>query len=286
MALIIANPLAGRGRVAALIPRIEAFLKDRPGTRLAVPGSPEETHALVQEAPEDRIIVVGGDGTLHQVLRALRPDQALGVVPVGSGNDFARALGLLRLSWDKALTRALAAAPQHVDLGRVNGEPFAASLGIGFDAAVAERVLHSPGRLKGMPRYLLGIFQELAHLELANLELRDETGLLYKGPSLLSAYMNGPTYGGGFPIAPMAKPADGQLEAIVAGRFTRPGVLRVLPLLMLGRHLGQREIKHFSGRKFWLRFDRPVPAHADGEVLGRHTEYEVWIEPGALKALF
>lgn len=286
MALIIANPLAGRGRVAALIPRMEAFLQNRAGVRLAVPDSPEATRALVKDAPEERIIVVGGDGTLHQALRALRPDQALGVVPVGSGNDFARALGLLRLPWDKALTRALAAAPRPVDLGRVNGEPFAASLGIGFDAAVAERVLNSPGRLKGMPRYLLGILQELAHLELAQLELRDETGLLYQGPSLLSAYMNGPTYGGGFPIAPMAKPADGRLEAIVAGRFTRPGVLRVLPLLMLGRHLGQREIQHFSGQRFWLRFDRPVPAHADGEVLGRHAEYKVWIEPGGLKALF
>ncbi len=283
MPLVVVNPAAGRGRVARLAPRLLEALP--PGVRVVYTEGPGHAPRLVREAPETRVVAVGGDGTVHEVLKGLRPEQALGVVPVGSGNDFARMLGVHRLSPAEALARALASPIRRVDLGLVNGEPFAASLGLGFDAGVARRALSAPRFLVGMPRYLYGIFAELKNLVLPELELIAEGKRLYQGPALLAAVMNGPTYGGGFPIAPMADPADGRLEAVVAGRFSRVGVLGVLPRLMRGRHLSHPEVRHFSAPAFELRFDRPTPAHADGEVLKPVSVYRVELRPGGLKVL-
>ena len=283
MPLVVVNPAAGRGRVGRLAPRLlEAF---RGRVRVVYTEGPGHAAGLVREAPEERVVAVGGDGTVHEVLKGLRPDQALGVVPVGSGNDFARMLGVHRLAPEEALNRALSAPARRVDLGLVNGEPFGASLGLGFDAAVARRALSAPRFLVGMPRYLYGIFAELRSLVLPELELLAEGTPVYRGPALLAAVMNGPTYGGGFPIAPMADPADGRLEAIVAGRFGRLGVLGILPRLMRGRHLGHPEVRHFSAPAFEVRFDRPTPAHADGEVLEPRTTFRVELRPGGLQVL-
>ena len=283
MPLVVVNPAAGRGRVARLAPRLLEALP--PGARVVYTEGPGHAPRLVREAPETRVVAVGGDGTVHEVLKGLRPDQALGVVPVGSGNDFARMLGLHRLSPAEALARALASPIRRVDLGLVNGEPFAASLGLGFDAGVARRALSAPRFLVGMPRYLYGIFAELKNLVLPELELIAGGKRLYRGPALLAAVMNGPTYGGGFPIAPMADPADGRLEAVVAGRFSRLGVLGILPRLMRGRHLSHPEVRHFSAPAFELRFDRPTPVHADGEVLKPRSVYRVELRPGGLRVL-
>ncbi len=283
MPLVVVNPAAGRGRVGRIAPNLLKLLPE--GVRVVYTEGPGHAPRLVREAPETRVVAVGGDGTVHEVLKGLRPDQALGVVPVGSGNDFARMLGLHRLSPAEALARALASPIRRVDLGLVNGEPFAASLGLGFDAGVARRALSAPRFLVGMPRYLYGIFAELKNLVLPELELIAGGERLYQGPALLAAVMNGPTYGGGFPIAPMADPADGRLEAVVAGRFSRLGVLGVLPRLMRGRHLSHPEVRHFSAPAFELRFDRPTPVHADGEVLKPLSVYRVELRPGGLRVL-
>jgi len=283
MPLVVVNPAAGRGRVGRIAP---SLLKDLPpGVRVVYTEGPGHAPRLVREAPETRVVAVGGDGTVHEVLKGLRPDQALGVVPVGSGNDFARMLGVHRLAPAEALKRALSAPGRRVDLGLVNGEPFGASLGLGFDAGVARRALSAPRFLVGMPRYLYGIFAELKNLALPELELLSGGTRVYRGPALLLAVMNGPTYGGGFPIAPMADPADGRLEAVVAGRFSRLGVLGILPRLLLGRHLAHPEVRHFSAPAFEVRFDRPTPAHADGEVLEPAATYRVELRPEGLAVL-
>ena len=284
MPLVVVNPAAGRGRVGRLFPRIEAWLRvHAPGARLVLTREPGHAEALVREAPEERIVAVGGDGTVHEALRGLRQAQVFGVVPVGSGNDFARMLGLPKLGLEAALERALKAPPRRVDLGLVNGEPFGASLGLGFDAGVARRALSAPRFLRGMPRYLYALFLELQGLSLPVLRLEAGGEVLFEGPALLAAVMNGSTYGGGFPIAPMADPADGRLEAIVAGRFSRMGVVGILPRLMRGTHINHPRVHHFQAPAFTVRFDRPTPAHADGEVLRPRQVYEVRLVPGGLR---
>jgi diacylglycerol kinase family enzyme len=99
---------------------------------------------------------------------------------------------------------------------------------------------------------------------------------------LLGAAMNSATYGGGFPIAPMARPDDGRIEFVWAEDFGRMGVLGILPRLMLGRHLKDARIGHRGGVEVRVLFDRPVPLQSDGEVLPATEVFEVRIEPGAL----
>lgn len=250
---------------------VKAFLTEEPG------------HAahLAKEAPEGaRVVAVGGDGTVHEVLSGVAgAGKALGVVPLGSGNDFARMLRLRRRPWPEALEHALFAPLRAVDLAYANGLPFGAFLGIGLDALVAKRALTAPSFLRGMPRYLFALALVLKDLQLPLAQVEVDGKKVYEGPALLFAVMNAPTYGGGIPIAPMASPEDGLLHGVLAGRFSRLGVLGILPRLLLGRHLGHREIRVLAGRRFEVRFDREVEAHADGEPLGAFRTFQVELRP-------
>lgn len=142
---VIVNPAGGRGKVGRLSGAILKAARQE-GAKAFLTEGPGHATELAQRAPEGaRVVAVGGDGTVHEVLKGLAgTGKVLGVVPIGSGNDFARMLGLLGLPWPKALELALHAPEEAVDLGWVNGEPFGASLGIGFDALVAKKALSAP----------------------------------------------------------------------------------------------------------------------------------------------
>ena len=283
-AVIIVNPAAGRGRVEGQLARIQAWVRRwAPEAPVWVTEGPGHASELTRRAPPDaRVVAVGGDGTAHEVVRALSPGQVLGLVPVGSGNDIARMAGLRRVGIERALATALWGGVVRYDRGVVNGEPFASSATAGLDAAVARRAFAAPRYLRGLPRYLWALAAELRGLALPEVRVEVDREEVYAGPMLLAAAMNSATYGGGFPIAPMARPDDGRLELVWAGAFTRLGVLGILPRLLAGRHLGHPRIGHRSGVRFRLRFDRPVPIQADGEVLPERSDFEVALEPAAL----
>ncbi|PZA07102.1 MULTISPECIES: diacylglycerol kinase family protein [unclassified Meiothermus] len=285
--LVIVNPAAGRGRVGRMLPQIQSALAAiHPNGQVQVVQTKSPGHAtlLAQTTPAERVIAVGGDGTVHEVLRGLAHSaKVLGVVPIGSGNDFARMIGLHRKPLAEAFQIALNAPAGAVDLGEVNGQPFGASLGIGFDAMVARKALTAPTFLRGMPRYLYSIFAVLKELSLPTLTLEAGGEVLFQGKALLVALMNGHTYGGGIPIAPSASPTDGLLSGVVAGEFSRLGVVGILPRLLLGQHVHHPRVHQYGGAAFTVRFDRPVAAHTDGELLEPQARYEVRIHPRALR---
>ena len=286
----VINPAAGRGRVGQMLGRLEAAIRQYARSfdiAIAVTEFPGHAIQIAQNAPaSSRVIAVGGDGTVHEVLRGIAgSDKAIGVVPIGSGNDFARMVGLHKLPLEAALRTALQATIHRVDLGLVNNRPYGASLGIGFDAAVARKALSAPTFLRGMPRYLYSMFGVLKELELPTLELIQNNQILYQGPSLLVALMNGSTYGGGIPIVPDAVPTDGLISVAVAGAFSRLGVVGILPRLIMGKHVHHPRLRFFRGTEFVVRFDRPVPAHSDGELLEPSQEYRVRVIPGGLQVV-
>ncbi|MGC8877412.1 diacylglycerol/lipid kinase family protein [Thermus sp.] len=283
---VIVNPAAGRGKVGRLSGAIlEAARKE--GARAFLTEGPGHATELAQRAPEGaRVVAVGGDGTVHEVLRGLAgAEKVLGVVPIGSGNDFARMLGLRGLPWPEALELALFAPEEAIDLGLVNGEPFGAFLGIGFDALVAKRALSAPSFLRGMPRYLYALFAVLKDLRLPEGRVLVDGEEVHRGRMLLLAAMNGPTYGGGIPIAPMADPRDGRLSVVLAGEFSRLGVVLILPRLLLGRHLSHPEVRAYAGRGVEVAFAHPVPAHADGELLPEASLYRAEVRPLGLRVV-
>jgi len=286
----VINPAAGRGRVGQMLQHLEAIIHQQAQSseiEIAITKAPGHGIEVARMAPAgSRVVAVGGDGTVNEVVRGIAgSDKAIGVIPIGSGNDFARMVGLYRHELGAALHTTLHGSIRNVDLGMVNNQPYGGSLGIGFDASVARKALTAPTFLRGMPRYLYSMVGVLMELELPTLELTQNSQVVYQGPTLLVALMNARTYGGGIPIVPSALPDDGLVSVAVAGEFSRLGVVGILPRLLLGKHVNHPKLRFFQGAEFVARFDRPVQAHSDGELIEPSTEYRVRIVPGGLRVI-
>jgi diacylglycerol kinase family enzyme len=234
------------------------------------------------------VVVVGGDGTLNQMLPALlHGGHEVGLVPYGSGNDCARAWGLHRLSWEQALAHALHARSSSIDVGRIELDNkaihyFHSSLAVGFDASVGNRALAGPQFLRGLPRYLLATLRELAHLKNWYLKVEVDRLLIHEGATLLGSALNTPTYGGGMPAVPHALINDGQLNLLIGGSFNRLQTLFMLPRLLFGKHLDRPRIQCYAFTNATLVCTSLVPVAADGETLGFSSHVQVTCLPNAL----
>jgi diacylglycerol kinase family enzyme len=291
---VLVNPAARAGRAPALLPELRRALPA--DVALHVPDSADAALAVLHALPPgSRVVAVGGDGTLHRWLPALiARDHELGLVPLGSGNDVARALGLGReapLTW---LSHALNAPPSFMDLGlalwhdgqgRPHETPFISSLSAGFDAAVARRAIDGPPRLRGLPRYLWATLRELAALRTWALDITVDGEHLHSGPALFAASLNTPSFGGGMPATPGARTHDGLLNLLLAGPFTRGGALRMLPRLLRGRHLGHPRIHTQAFEALLILARGDLPLAADGEWLGFARSVQVVVRPSALRVV-
>jgi diacylglycerol kinase family enzyme len=297
---VFVNPAAGGGRAAMLVPVMRDWLAAHaPQARLEVPGDAQAARALAAALPPaTRCVLVGGDGTVHQLLPALlQGGHSMGLVPIGSGNDTARALGLHGLGWSQALQRALVAPARTIDVGELQlgagthaadgsgTRLFVSSLAAGFDAAVGLRALAGPGWLRGLPRYLWATFGELAALRCSRIRVEADGQLLHDGPSIFASVLNTPSYGRGMPAMPEARVDDARLDALVAGHFSRLGALRMLPRLLAGTHLGDARIRTRACTVLRVTSDEPWALAADGEPAGRARAWEVRVRPGALPAV-
>ena len=291
MALVLLNPHARGGRTRALAPDLRSELTRLDATaRLVVPESVPEAHAHITAMPGVRVVVVGGDGTLHQLLPALLTRASeVALVPAGSGDDGARAFGLHGKPWRAALAFAMSAPALPTDVGEVQTEhekrPFISSLALGFDAAVAQRALRGPSMLAGLPRYLLATLQEVATLRLYNVSVSADGQPLHQGPALFASTLNTASYGGGMPAVPHARLADGRLDLLLAGRFTRAATLAMLPRLLLGRHLGHAHVMCRPFQEAHVHGQEPLPLAADGETMQAARQVRLRVRAGALRVV-
>ena len=290
--LVLLNPQARGGRARRLEPLLrDALARQAVPAELAAPGSVADALALLRAQPwGSRIVLVGGDGTLHQMLPALLARELeLGLIPAGSGDDSARAFGLHGWPWPKALAYAMSAPAAAIDVGEVSTaqetRPFVSSLGVGFDAAVAQRALQGPAWLRGMPRYLLATLREVAHLRRYRLRLSLDGQPLHDGEALFASTLNTPSYGGGMLAAPRAAIDDGRLDLLLVGRFDRVGTLLMLPRLLLGRHLGHPEVQYRGFTRLCIEGEGALPLAADGETMAAASRIEVRVLPRALKVV-
>lgn len=291
-ALVIVNPRAAGGRAQALVAPIAQWLAEhRPGPRcVAWQDAAAAGHAVATLPRGARVVLVGGDGTLHGLLPALlERDAEVGLVPLGSGNDMARALGLSGSAWRDALAHAIDAPATPVDVGECTFAgrrvPFASSITAGFDSAVSLRALNAPRRLRGLPRYLWATLAELAALRTWAMRVEADGVCVHDGAALFASVLNTPSYGGGMPAVPAARIDDGRLDLLVAGRFGRAGATAMLPRLLAGRHLSHPRV---ATRRFaMLSVTSPVdvPLAADGDVLGAARAWRVEVLPAALRVV-
>lgn len=284
--LVLLNPNAGGGRALRFEPEIRARIRtDHPGVRFVVTESIQAAHALIGDTVSNaRVVLVGGDGTINRMLPALLgSSRELAVVPLGSGNDIARALGLHKLTWQQALGHAITAPATLIDVGQVDFDsrtvPFLACCTSGFDSAVALRALNGPRWLRGLPRYVLATLRELAAFRTWHLTVHSDDKPLRAGVALFASALNTPTFGSGIPITPHASINDGLLDLIVAGRFTRLSTLIMLPKLLMGRHLPDSRIHTSTFEKLQIDAHPPVPLAVDGEYIGETTTLMVRIIP-------
>jgi diacylglycerol kinase (ATP) len=287
--LVVLNPHAGSGRAARLVEPMRAWLAEHsPGTALVAEDSIDKARAMVQCLPRgSRVVLVGGDGTLHQMLPVfLTHRHILGLVPMGNGNDTARALRLHRLPWEVALQHAITGPTIRMDVGDVTlvrgHELFISSLAAGFDASVGQRALKGPAALHGLPRYLWATFGELASLRTWRMTVSADGDLVRQGPTLFASVLNTPSYGSGMRAVPGARIADAKLNLLVAGRFGRVGTLLMLPRLLLGLHLRHAKVRTRSFDTLRVLSDTPIPLAADGEPMAPQREFEVRVRPSAI----
>lgn len=285
MILVLINPHAQGGRAARSIAAMGDWLgQHAPHAQWAAPNELQDSLARLAALPEgSRVVVVGGDGTLNRWLPSLLARRlSVGLVPMGSGNDSARALGVFGLPWTQALPLALQGTAQAVDTGlarwtdlqgQMHASPFLSSLTAGFDSAVGLRALNGPRWLRGLPRYLWATLHELIHLRTWGLTLHSDGVLQHQGASLFASSLNTPTFGSGMPAVPHARLNDGQLDALLAGPFGRVGALFMLPRLLTGQHLSHPRIHCWPYRQLDIDCTQGVPLAADGEYLGeaRHV---------------
>ncbi|MEQ9562526.1 MAG: diacylglycerol kinase family lipid kinase, partial [Woeseiaceae bacterium] len=238
-----------------------------------------------------RIIVAGGDGSIHEAVNGILRSEsrpALGVIPIGTGNDFAKASDI-PLHWEDAAIllaeRIVAAAtPREIDVGRMNQRFFANGAGVGFDAKVTG-IAKSIRLPVGDIVYLLAVVQAMWDGVITpGLTIR-YNNIVKHGPMTLANVSNGPWVGGMFLIAPDAKNDDGQLNLVVADPVSRMRILQLLPKLMNGTHIGQPEITADRILVCEIESSSPVPSHLDGEVQPLQSLFEIEILPGALRLL-
>ena len=297
---LIMNPVADMGnayKVANdLRPIIVEYGKaDWSGT--VYPTHATELAAQAGEQGYDMVIAMGGDGTVHEVINGLMQIPAdgrpvLGVVPVGSGNDFAHSIGVPMHS-ARALAHALHGEPSTVDIGLMtdeNGrqEYFDNTVGVGFDAVVTIRSHRLPV-VRGFLMYLTAVIQTIIlNHEPAKMRLEAD-GERWEQTNLMVAICNGPREGGGFMVAPDARNDDGILDYVMITKCSRPMMFRLIPEVMNGTHGRFEQVKMGTCRKFSLDSERPVYIHADGEIytsFGSNLhKVDFEILPGALKVV-
>jgi diacylglycerol kinase (ATP) len=305
---VLANPSSGRGRGAdaadAALERLAALGVE---VRRYTGGSAADSLRLAREAIAEgprALVVVGGDGTLSSVLDAVVGSGVpIALVPAGTGNDLARALGLpfeaaaagAGHGGGRGEAAAEAAAlvvdgrPLAIDVGEIESAAgtarFLTVAALGFDAHVSERTnrLRWP---RGRMRYYLALLVELARLRPMAFELRVGDGasaVARPMPGTLVAIGNTRSYGGGMPMCPDADPADGLFDVTHVGPLRRAKLVRLFPLLLQGRHLAREEVT--SLRTAELEVEAPgLLVYADGERVGEGRA-RFRVVPGALTML-
>ncbi len=286
MIRFLVNPAAGRGAGAARLHRLR-ILASRAGAGLVASKSAEDLAEQARRAAADgveRLVVAGGDGTVHHAAQGLAGTAtALAVVPLGSGNDFAGTLGIPR-KLELAVERALTGAVRRIDLVRVGDKVAIGYAGVGFDSEVT-RVANQVRRLRGPLVYVYALVRVLCRFEAPGMRVEHDRDV-FEGKAMFAVAANLPRFGGGMRIAPQARIDDGFLDLIIASEVPKLTLLRVFPRVYTGSHLSHPCITFARTRRLRLTLDRDgFTLYGGGEPLQpvkAGEAVEITVDPGAL----
>lgn len=267
-ALFLINPTSGRGRALRRWRELEPLIAGNPAYEAILPASAAETRALAARAARegmDRVVVIGGDGTLAAVAGELAGTQtSVGFIPGGTGNDFCRNVGLPTQP-DAALAVATGSRTRPIDLGMTgDGRHFINIAGVGFDAEVGAIAARYPRGLGGNLPYLLGTLRTMAWYRPMPTEITVD-GVRHAMDALMVGLANGRYYGGGMQLAPGASLHDGMLDVVIIGSMGRLEMLKVLGGVYSGAHLKHPRVQVLQGRRVSLQVPSGTKVHVDGD---------------------
>ncbi len=285
--LLILNPRSRNGATGRRADQLLRRLRDGLGPlEVERTRGPRDAERIAREAVRagwERLIVAGGDGTLSEVATGLLAAglggyATIGALPLGTGGDFLRTLGVPR-DLDHAIACLREGKPRPIDAGRASfvdgeGRPACAHFvnvaSLGVSGRVVELVKRSPALLGGRASFLLGSVRAIAGHRSEAISLRVDDELVHDGPLVLAAAANGRYFGAGMHIAPRARTDDGLFDVVAVRGLGRAQLLRRLPLLYRGTHLADPAVRTWRGRVVEaLPQGAPVPLELDGEPLGR-----------------
>ena len=252
---------------------------------------------LPADASFDAVLIFGGDGSVHrQLVGAVASQVPVLCVPAGSGNDFARALGMKTVRQARSAWRrfcSTAANVRSVDVAEITCAPgtrhslYCCVAGVGLDSEVNRRANRLPSWLRGHGGYVLSLPAALLGFDAPEvaLELFDSDGpSRFHEPATLVAFANAPSYGHGMRIAPRARLDDGKLDVCFVRRTSKLRLLRLFPTVFSGGHLSLPEVEYAQCSALKIESQRPLDIFADGEFIGR-TPAEVQARPRALRVV-
>ncbi len=269
---LVTNPTAGAGRARKRLDAVHRRIAERD---VVVPVEVERAdevgptlRRLARAGALERVVCAGGDGMVHLCAQGLADTGVpVGIVPVGTGNDIARALGLPG-ALDAAVDAALG-EPVAIDLIDHDGTYGVSVLTAGFSGDVNARAngLSFP---RGQQRYTVATLLELGRLTPRAL-LLDVDGEQHQLEVSMLAVGNTAFFGGGMKICPEADPTDGVLDVVAVDAVGPARLARFLPTVFSGRHVARPEVTVLRGRSVTITAVPPIDAWADGEFVGPIT---------------
>jgi diacylglycerol kinase (ATP) len=268
--IILVNPKAGRGKARSVLREALEVLRRR-GARIDAQQSRDAQHLLAlarQAAAEepDAIVSLGGDGTQHYILNGIVGTEIpLGIIPCGSGNDFAKGLGIPAQA--RAAAETLCGCnTRHVDLGRVGDTVYGCIAGVGFDSVVTRYANERVRRLRGSWAYAWSILRCLQTYRPEPLEIVSDNQR-FSGEVIFAVVGNNVSYGGGIHLTPRAKLDDGLLDVCIVPYLEKWELLRWIPRAYRGQHLSHPRIIYFQARNVSLSTTSRLELFGDGEFM-------------------
>ncbi|MFG1817015.1 diacylglycerol/lipid kinase family protein [Kribbella sp. NPDC049174] len=280
---LVVNPTAGKGLGARVAPIVRGRLEaagltvDEYTTTCAEDVGRISADVIASGA--DAVALIGGDGTIHLGAQVLaKSGMPFGVIPAGTGNDFARGVGVPLKDPAKAADLIVAGNTRTVDLAVAKDEYITTVVAGGFDSLVNRRA-NAMTWPKGNSRYTVATLAELRTFKPLEYVVTVDDEVI-ETKAMLVAVGTGPTYGGGLQICAGALIDDGLLDVTIIQPVSRFTLLQMFPKLSKGTHVGHPMLRTLRGRS--VRIESPgITAYADGEILGA-LPVDITIAPGAL----
>ena len=283
----IVNPVAGGGKARGRFSEIQARLEGMSLSYTALYSEKSgHTSQLAREALSNGagiVIAAGGDGTVREIgQELLNTGVPLGILPLGTGNDLIKTLGISQ-DYQSAFGQLLSCRAIPMDAATANGKLFLNVSGFGFDVDVLMKTEHYKKSLGGSMAYVAGVVHALAKLRPYRIQADTPLGAIDMDVILLAAG-NGCYFGGGMKVAPLADPADGLLDFCIAEEIPRRKVLPLLTRFIKGQHLQLDFVKYIKAKEMTLTCSPGAKVQLDGEII-EYTPVTFKVLPGALSVV-